>query len=287
MPGGHYSRPTVQTFSVELIFGILHPQRPVSMERILVNGLHLWRFGILGKEKDITHFITERNSNPNGNEFTLSFSSLDDKEEIRRNRRLLAGALGIREAQLFFPSQVHKTRIVHVTPQTTKEDLMETDALITDERNLCLAVMSADCVPILLYDRKNKVVGAVHSGWRGTVARILEKTLQELQDVYETRGKDLVAAIGPSVCQESYEVGEEVVAEVYNSFGRESGLMDIKQNNKANLDLWKANKMQLLKFGVLPENIEVSDLCTVQKNDFFFSARRGDKGRFAAGIMMT
>jgi polyphenol oxidase len=256
------------------------------MDRVLVNGLHLWQFENLRKQAVIRHFITERNSWPDRREFTLSFSSLPDKEQIRRNRSLLAEAIGVPDTKLFFPSQVHKTRIMHVTHETRKEDLMETDALITDEKGICIAVMSADCVPILLFDTKNNVAAAVHSGWRGTVARILEKTLNEMMDIFGTRGEDIVASIGPSVCQESYEVGAEVVLEVTNAFGKESGLMRHKSDSKAHLDLWKANKIQLVSFGVPEQNIEISELCTVKMNDHFFSARKGDTGRFAAGIMM-
>ena len=164
---------------------------------------------------------------------------------------------------------------------------METDALITNERRICVAVMSADCVPILLFDRKNKVIAAVHAGWRGTVARILELTLQEMNAAYGTAGDDIVAGIGPSVSQDSYEVGEEVVEAVINVFDKSHQLMIPQPNNKAKLDLWKANEFQLLDFGVNPTRIEVSNLCTVKNNTNFFSARKGDAGRFAAGIMLV
>jgi YfiH family protein len=249
--------------------------------------LELWQFVSLAKELSIKHFVTDRNSNTNGKEFTLSFSSSPDHQEILENRHLVAEALGITDTQLFFPSQVHKTRIVNVSHKTLKEEVMETDALITNEKNICIAVMSADCVPILLYDRKNKAVGAVHSGWKGTVAKILEKTLHQMQSQFGTKGEDVIAGIGPSVSQPSYEVGEEVVEAVTNAFGKESGLMIPKANGKAHLDLWKANEIQLREFGVDPSQIEISDLCTVKNNHYFFSARKGDAGRFAAGIMLV
>jgi copper oxidase (laccase) domain-containing protein len=104
---------------------------------------------------------------------------------------------------------------------------------------------------------------------------------------FGTKGEDLVAGIGPSVSQESYEVGEEVVSEISRSFGKESGLMIPQAGNKAKLDLWKANTMQLLEFGVNKNAIEISDLCTVINNSHFFSARKGDSGRFAAGILFV
>ena len=257
------------------------------MKKIPINGLNLWQFEKLAQENSIQHFVTDRSSNTTDEEFTLSFSSSPDRTFVQRNRNLLAVAMGIESSGLYLPSQVHKTRIVRVKKTTPREELLETDALITNESGLCIAVMSADCVPILLYDKKNNAVGAVHSGWRGTVARILEKTLQQMHQVFGTKGEDIYAGIGPSVSQDSYEVGEEVIRKVDNAFGPENGLMISQPENKAKLDLWKANKIQLINFGVKESSIEVSDLCTVKNNDHFFSARRGDSGRFAAGIMLV
>ena len=250
------------------------------------NGINIWQFENLGSLKGIDHFVSDRVLADDSREFTLSFSSSPDRDEIRRNRSRLAGALDIPEDHLIFPSQVHKTRIVQVTHGISKQELMETDALITNEKGLCLAVMSADCVPILIYDEMNGAVAAIHSGWRGTVAKILEKTLQAMYERYGTKGKDIIAGIGPSVCQDSYEVGEEVVESVRGSFKNASELLVATSPGKAKLDLWKANKAQLLDFGVGEDRIEISDLCTVKNNRYFFSARKGDTGRFAAGIML-
>src|SRR5688572_26384933 len=256
------------------------------MKKLPINGLNLWQFEKLAHENSIQHFVTDRGSNTADEEFTLSFSSSPDRTFIQQNRNLLAVAMGIENASLYFPSQVHKTRIVQVNKNTPREELLETDALITNESGLCIAVMSADCVPILLYDEKNNAVGAVHSGWRGTVARILEKTLQQMHQVFGTKGEDIYAGIGPSVSQDSYEVGEEVVSEVQRTFGHKSELMIHVGTNKAKLDLWKANTLQLVEFGVPATQIEISDLCTVKNNNHFFSARKGDSGRFAAGILV-
>ena len=257
------------------------------MKKVENKGIALWQFERLAEESGIRHFVTDRNTNVHGKPFTLSYSSLPDKEEVRSNRKLLAGAMGIDESLLFLPSQVHKTRIVHVSTETSKADLTDTDALITSHKGICVAVMSADCVPILLWDPRQEIIAAVHSGWRGTVARILEKTLHEMKQRYGTDGRDVLAAIGPSVSQESYEVGIEVMASVNESFGHVNDLMIPVKDGKAKLDLWKANVRQLLGFGVPIPNIEVSNLCTVIHNQYFFSARKGDSGRFAAGLMMV
>jgi YfiH family protein len=257
-----------------------------DMYRKSFSGLNLWQFENLSKMSSIKHFVSDRASHSNENEFTLSLSSSPDRMMVLRNRSFLASAMGIVDSELYFPSQVHKTKILHVSRATSRDELLETDALVTAEPRICIAVMSADCVPILLYDRKNRAVGAVHSGWRGTVARILEKSLNEMQRLFGTHGADVYAGIGPSVSTESYEVGEEVVAEVKTSFGKINGLLTPTQHGKAKLDLWKANSIQLREFGVPAGQIEVSNLCTVKNNQHFFSARKGDKGRFAAGIMV-
>lgn len=256
------------------------------MQQHSLNGLKVWRFENLNQEISIRHFITDRNTGDG--EFTLSLSSTPDKEKVRRHRRELANAMGVGEENLFLPSQVHGTRVLQVSAHTTREQLQETDALMTNEPGICVAVMSADCVPVLLFDSKNHAVAAIHSGWRGTVARIVGRTLLEMKKVFGTEGKDVVAGIGPSVSQDSYEVGEEVIAEVNRSFGSSHNLlMTTPRSDKARLDLWQANRIQLLEFGVPGPNIEVSDLCTVIHNHHFFSARKGDSGRFAAGIMLV
>ncbi len=257
------------------------------MKRINIHGIDLWQFEGLRQQQFIRHFVTDRRTIPDEKEFTLSYSSTPDRQHVERNRLLLAEAMDVLPSRLHFPSQVHQTRIVNVTQHTLKNELLETDALITAEPGICIAVMSADCVPILLYDRRNNAVAAIHSGWRGTVARILEKTLREMHSVFGTRGQDLMAAIGPSVSQESYEVGEEVVQAVHDSFGKNQNLLIPQGDGKGRLDLWKANTIQLHEFGVSSSDIEVSNLCTVRNNEHFFSARKGDAGRFAAGIVLN
>lgn len=258
----------------------------LDMKRLSHAGLNLWHFENLSQISSIKHFVSERTPAPE-KEFTLSYSSSPDREFIQSNRKKIADALHIAPEKLVMPSQVHKTRIVNVTSSTTKDDLMETDALITSEKGICIAVMSADCVPILVYDQKNHVCAAVHSGWKGTVAKILEKTLHTMEQEFGTAGKNVIAGIGPSVSQQSYEVGEEVVHAVRESFQNTTDLLIPLPANKAKLNLWNANKMQLAEFGVPEDQIEISNLCTVLNNNYFFSARKGDSGRFAAGILLT
>lgn len=254
------------------------------MIRSYLGGLQLWQFENLGSARGVSHFVSDRQSL--GESFTLSLSSTPDKEAVIANRLAVANAFGIPEARLIFPSQVHLTRSVVVTEHTVKDDLMGTDALITATPGFCICVMSADCVPVLLFDKRNRVIAAVHAGWRGTVAGIVDKTLARMADEFNTKGGDIVAGIGPSVCHESYEVGEEVINAVRENLSHSDKLLMPQPNGKAKLDLWKANRLQLIDFGVPESQVEISDLCTVKNNQYFFSARKGDAGRFAAGIML-
>jgi len=256
------------------------------MRREKIHGLNLWQFDILAEQSGIRHFVTDRFTIDRSEEFTLSLSSHPDREFVLANREALANAMQVAPSRIVFPSQIHETKIVRVDETTSKDDVAGTDALICNAKGICICVMSADCVPILLYDTRNEVIAAVHSGWRGTVAKILEKTLKRLKDEFGTEGEDLLCGIGPSVSQESYEVGEEVISSVESAFGSGSDLLIFHDTRKAKLDLWKANTIQLMEFGVYPEQIEVSDLCTVKNNSYFFSARKGDSGRFAAGILL-
>jgi polyphenol oxidase len=257
------------------------------IKQIIKGRLQLWQFACLEEREELRHFVSDRNSLPGGPEFTLSYSSTPDAETVRSNRNLLAAAMELAPEALFFPSQVHGTGIVAVNRQTPKEALAQTDALITREKGIGIAVLSADCVPVLLYDKRRRAIGAVHAGWRGTAARILEKTLLAMQEQYGSQGEDLIACIGPSVCQESYEVGQEVIESIQQAFPTSSELLIDQPNRKAKLDLWKANRLQLLEFGVPPGQIETANLCTLQHNKHFFSARKGDTGRFAAGILLV
>jgi len=256
------------------------------MERVQFGDVGLWQFERLRKEKSVRHFVTDRQSVAGEAEFTMSLSSTPDRDFVLRNRMRVAEALQIDQSRLFLPSQVHGVNVAEVTRNTDKTQLANTDALITDEPGTAIAVMSADCVPVLLFDPNRCVVAAIHAGWKGTVAKIVEKTLQRMNERFGTHAADVIAAIGPSICQRSYEVGKDVIDAVQQSFPDAAQLL-LPRGEKALLDLWKANQLQLEKCGVKRENIEIANLCTLENNRFFFSARKGDSGRFAAGIMLT
>lgn len=192
-----------------------------------------------------------------------------------------AGEEYIPSSRLFIPRQTHS---VHVGWAEGPGETPDTDAVITRMPGLCVAVKTADCIPILLYDSRQQLVAAVHAGWRGTVGRILSRTLQEMQ----SQGDDVHAVIGPGISLAGFEVGDEV----YESFLQAGFPMERMSRrypgspSKWHIDLWEANRWQLLQAGV--EQIHVAGICTLLSPGQFYSARRETihTGRNLSGIML-
>jgi len=207
---------------------------------------------------------------------------------------LLADQLGFSNASYVFAVQVHGNSVAVVKQEDRGKGafdrssyLGDIDAMVTNLPGICLVTQAADCVPILFFDPINKVIGAAHAGWKGTISKIPSEVVKTMQSEYGSNPSDLIAGIGPSIGPCCYEVGGEVEYLVMSTFGTTDGLIvtnDEKEN--AIFDLWETNRRVLVEAGVKPENIELSGLCTRCQNNFFFSARAGDKGRFGAGILL-
>jgi YfiH family protein len=210
----------------------------------------------------------------------LGFSSGDDLSLIQRNRQLFFEALGISESDLAWSKLVHGNKVLVANTPVKGEDC---DAVITNVAGVYCSVSVADCTPVLIYDPKQKAVAAIHAGWRSTVAKIVEETLNAMRSNYGTKGEDCLAFIGACISEAAFEVGEEV-AEQFES--------DVKYFNSVRqkffVDLKKENKKQLLRMGLKEKNIEISSYCTVINNDKFFSYRKekGKTGRMLAVIGM-
>lgn len=255
------------------------------MNRILKHGISYWTFENLS-QYPVVHFVTGKEGGEGGN-FNLGLKA-GLPGQGAANREILSELMGIGEGKLFIPSQTHGANVQVVTNDTISDKLQDTDALITAIPGICVAVLSADCVPVVVYDKRQQVVAAIHAGWRGTVARIVQKTIQGMKARFNSRGEDIVAGIGPSICQEVYEVGLEVVDQVEQAFGKDAKLVKQGAPGKGYPDLWRANLIQLLEEGVPERNIEVAEICTFTNSDNFFSARKepAGTGRFASGIML-
>lgn len=210
----------------------------------------------------------------------LGINTNDDSKNVLENRRAFFEKLGISEAQFASSYQVHGDQIQVVTEAGRIEGY---DALITNQPNIFVGVTVADCTPILIYDTRTQAVGAVHAGWRGTVAQIVLKTLQTMQQVYHTQATDCYAYVGTCIDECSFEVGEEVAEQFSDEFKRFDSTL-----GKYLIDLKRANAAQLSAFGVPTSQIEISHYSTITHNDDYFSYRleKGQTGRMLAVIGM-
>ena len=265
------------------------------MISVKIRGLSLLQFKILGSYNNVIHFSSIRNggsSTGNYSSLNLGLNSGDTRENVINNRERLCAALEITSNRLVFPKQTHTATVKIITEsfliaseEGKKNYLLDTDALITNLSGVCIAVKTADCVPVLLFDPRRKVIAAIHAGWRGTVQKIVGETISQMIQEFGSVPEDLIAVIGPSISPEVYEVG----AEVYSQFNAPFYNPTIPyQPNKRLLDLWKANQEQLLDSGIPVNQIEVAQICTLSDPERFFSARRdGAKtGRMGSGIML-
>jgi YfiH family protein len=222
--------------------------------------------------------------------FSLALHTGEDANSIISNRNRLSKLLQSSEPLHYIAAdQTHSDNIKLITKKETKgweslSDAVEAcDALITDVKGVMLTILTADCVPILLYDRKKEVVAAVHAGWKGTKAQIVSNTVHKMTEMYGCDPKEIIAGIAPSIGRCCYEVGEEVAE---HFFDIPEGFTPVGE--KFMLDLPFINKQQLLDAGLQEENIEMSRVCTACHVDRFFSYRKeqGCSGRFMSMIGM-
>lgn len=216
----------------------------------------------------------------------LSFSRGDLDECVIENFRRMANAIGVDEKMLVKSVQTHTTNVHCVTKENRKEVLHDVDGLITNVPGVCLVTSYADCVPLFFVDPVKKVIALSHSGWRGTVGKIGQVTIEKMVSQYGTNPKDVIAAIGPSICQDCYEVSEDVILEFQKAFHEKhwASLFYQKEDGKYQLNLWKANEIVLLEAGVKEENLAITNVCTNCNPEVLFSHRasKGQRGGMAA-----
>jgi YfiH family protein len=257
------------------------------MRKMVQGRLSVFKFESFKKYKDIAHFITTREGWVSGSK--PRFTS-DQESDYLAFRHELAVSCEARPDQFVFPRQTHSDHVVVVSSAITTTAIADTDALITNEPGLFVCVQTADCVPILLFDPEKKVVAAIHAGWRGTVSKIVAKTVGKMVEKFGSQPSDILAGIGPSIHMHAYEVGPEVVGKVQANFSNSPALLKPSLNEgKAFFDLWEANKTVLIDAGIPEENIEVMGLCSFEQVDLFYSARRDgvDTGRMVSGIRLV
>ena len=223
---------------------------------------------------------------------TLSFTRGAREENVRENFRRMGRALGFFVDSLVLSDQTHTTNVRLVTEEDRGKgygkprDYTDVDGLITDVPGLTLATFYADCVPLFFVDPVHRAVGLSHSGWKGTVGRMGAVTLERMREAFGTRPQDVQAAIGPSICQDCYQVSQDVGEAFAREFAShlDDRLLRPDGEGKYRLNLWRANELVLLEAGVLPEHLAFPSVCTCCNPDYLFSHRasQGKRGNLGA-----
>lgn len=242
------------------------------------------------KDSRLIHFQTKRHGGVSTgvyNSLNAGFSVGDSYENVMRNRQLIASAVGKDLSSFVFCRQIHGNNVVCVTKADKgrgvdflRHDIIQdADAMITNESGLVLCVKTADCIPVFLYAPETLVVGIVHAGWRGVSMCVVEKAVRQMIAGYGVDGSEILAVLGVGCGVCCYEVGAEVANLFPSDYVYGSGAI-------VHLDLKNIIREQLMRSGVLPSNIEVSEVCSICHSDSFFSARaqRGVVGYGLAGI---
>lgn len=222
----------------------------------------------------------------------FAFTTGDNPQHVLENYRRMAEALGVDRDRMVLAYQTHTTNVRLVTEEDAgkgilkERDYQDVDGLVTNVPGITLVTFYADCVPLYFLDPVHRAVGLSHSGWRGTVNRMGEVTVNKMREAFGTKPEDVIACIGPSICKECYEVGSEVAKEFGSAFDKRHWreLLTEKEDGKFLLDLWRANEIVMLETGIRQENIQVTDICTHCNSDHLFSHRTtgNERGNLAA-----
>ncbi len=256
------------------------------MRRIKKNGLVFYQFERLNGVGGLRHGVFTRLggvSKPPFDSLNVGSTVGDDPASVLTNRRRMAQALNVREAETRTTWQVHGAEVIIARRDDPEEwPPPQADAIVTAEVGLPLVMRFADCVPLVLYDPARRVLALAHAGWRGTVAGVAPAVVRAMQEAFGCRPPDIIVGIGPSIGPERYEVGPEVAARVRAVFGDEAGLIERPAGNgsRPHLNLWEANRRALQRVGV--RQIEVAGICTASNTREFYShrAENGRTGRF-------
>ena len=225
----------------------------------------------------------------------LSFTRGDREEAVRENYRRLAKALQVDDGSFVSSDQTHTTNVLRVGKEDichgsfSERKYTDIDGLITNESGVTLITFYADCVPLYFVDPVHHAIGLSHSGWRGTVGRMGKVTIDKMQQEFGTKPSEIICAIGPSICQDCYEVSEDVAEAFCTEFaGRKNEILIDKGNGKYQLDLWRANEIVLEEAGVLKEHISITNVCTCCNPKLLFSHRasHGKRGNLAAVLAL-
>lgn len=251
------------------------------------NGVLVYKNKMLESFSFVNHAFSTRIGGVSKSAYSslnLGVNTDDEKDAVLNNFTLFAKAIGTDVPKMVLSNQVHSSNIRVVGKEDCSKgilkesDIKEVDALITAEKGVCLATFYADCTPILILDTKNRVIASVHSGWRGTLSKIAQKTVLKMKDEFGSLPKDLICVTGPSIKQCHFEVGIEVFDKFKDEFGKLCEKNTISKNDKFYIDTDALNHQSMIDVGILIENISVCSICTYCNNETFFS-HRGDGGK--------
>lgn len=274
------------------------------MKRNFAGEMEYLTFPALEKTGIVTHMVSTRLGGVSSGMFSsmnYSYNRGDLKAAVDENFRRTAQIFGTGLDAFVCSDQTHTTNVRVVTGQDRgkgvifPKDYTDVDGLVTNAEGLILSTFYADCVPLLFVDPIHRAIGCSHSGWRGTVAEMGRVTVETMTREYGSKPEDILAAVGPSICQDCYEVSKDVAERFLELFSQpkyrfvnvQNVVLD-RKNGKYQLDLWRSNEAVLLAAGIKEEHLSVTDICTCHNPAYLFSHRasQGKRGNFGAFIML-
>ena len=253
-------------------------------------GVPYLSFPLLENTGLVSHAFSTRLGGVSKGDFAtmnFSFTRGDNKDDVFENYRRMAAALGVDLNRMVLTWQTHTTNVRRVSEEdegkgvVRERDYRDVDGLITDIPGITLVTFFADCVPLYFLDPVHRAIGLSHSGWRGTVKKMGNVTIEAMKEAFGSRPEDIIACVGPSICGDCYEVGAEVAQEFTEAFHQKyhDEILLKKQNGKYQLDLWKANAIVLEEAGIRKENLAVTNICTYCNPQLLYSHRRAAERR--------
>ena len=272
-----------------------HNENKLHMQVKENNGVTYLTYPSFEQFPDIVHCFSTRLGGVSQGIFSsmnLSFTRGDEENAVKDNYRRLSAAVGFSLEDIVTSDQTHTTNVQLVGAEdrgkgvTRPRTYKDVDGMITNVPGVVLCTFYADCVPLYFVDPVHKAVGLSHSGWRGTVGKIGKVTIEKMAEQFGSDPEEIFTAIGPSICQDCYEVSEDVILEFQKAFEEKywERLLYKKKNGKYQLNLWEANHIIFLEAGIKEDHISVPGICTCCNPEFLFSHRasHGRRGNLAA-----
>jgi len=247
----------------------------------------------LNKFENIKHcFFSRKNGVSKGvyESLNCGIGSSDNKENVFKNLNLVRNKINCNENSLITLNQKHTNQVVHFKNETSVENKLTADAIVSEVKNVGIGILTADCAPILFYDPKRKIIGCAHSGWKGALNGIIKNTVEKFNEL-NSNNKDLIAVVGPCIGKKSYKVKEDFFNKFISQENNNEIFFEKIDNKKFLFDLRGFINQEILKSGI--ENVENLEMDTFSQKEFFYSYRRSqlnkenDYGRCISVILMT